>query len=178
MSNYKESSAPGEVTWGFCKKSGTGGFWGWDGRECPISRCGPNTVTQAWVRWCDFIAECPGGFGVFRPRHFAWNSPFFGCQCHNKCLFFINLGTLFLIFPPSGQSISSYSHICPSIQIQQGPCMFLEWGNTGYWSVLGKEGKGREGEAREGKDIYFFFLLIASKNSSITCTTEAFVNAH
>lgn len=38
MSNYKESSVPGEVTWGFCKKSGTGGFWGWDGHECSTYR--------------------------------------------------------------------------------------------------------------------------------------------
>lgn len=53
--------------------------------------------------------------------------------------------------------------------------MFLERGNIGYWSVVGREeGKGREGQ---GKDK-FLFLLVALQNNSITCTTEAFANAH
>lgn len=87
MSNYKESSALGEVTWEYCKKSGTGGFWGWvrgavgdaagagpaSGMAHSRSNTAPNTAalhaSTTETEPGNSIAQMPGQVGISRQGH-------------------------------------------------------------------------------------------------------------
>lgn len=132
MSNYKESLALGEVTWEYCKKSGTGGFWGWVrgavGDACGTERClrhGTSCVLQGSaspaalpvcpteIKGFNITAEESGQVGIVRSQHFVWNSPFFHLPAPGEILLFCLCGHsphTFLAFPLSCESIFQYQH--------------------------------------------------------------------